>query len=159
MDSICVGGTFHCSSDNERQSSWYWIHHHNSAFTSIRSPPSLPFFYSLSLYCIQGGSHFFMLPLSGTSPFLINNFRTENSGVFQCSWKALALLLNYSQNQFSASIIKNTSCCYRIDCHSEDRNGSVGEERLCHATTTLVLCVHCCFACAEIDFKKNLMVT
>lgn len=100
-------------------------------------PP--PFLLSiLFFHCIQCGSNFFMLPLSGTSPFLINNSRTENSSVFQCSHRALALLLNYSQNQFSSSVIKNTSYCHQIDSRSEDRNGSVGEEKLCHVSTALV---------------------
>lgn len=117
MDSICVGGTFHCSSDNEWQSSWCWIHH--DYFASTSTPPPL---FSSSIV--------FLLQLSATSPFLINNFRSENSSRVRCSHKALPLLLNYSQHQFSASVIKNTSYCYQIDSPSQDRNGSEGEEKL-----------------------------
>lgn len=58
MDSICVGGTFHCSSDKERHSSGHRIHQLICIHLHpITSPPSFLSFF----YCVRGGSHFFIV--------------------------------------------------------------------------------------------------
>lgn len=113
MDSICVWGTFHCRSHNEWHSSWYRIHQLICIHLHSSTPPmlSLSCFSILSfVYCIQGISTFFMLPLSGTSPFLINDFRTKDSAYSSVQSMRFGCVIELFY-QPSVPTIKNTSYC------------------------------------------------
>lgn len=111
MDSICVGGTFHCSSDNKWHSSWYQIHQ-----LICIQPPSIHSLLSLfsSVFLLRSSSIVSEAFLSGTFPFLIKDSRPKDSASLQSSQRRSLSRCYWITLSVFCLIIKNTSYCWRI---------------------------------------------